>query len=63
MAKEKTRYTDKELEEFKKIIDVKLEEARADYDLLKKTLSHTDDNGTNDTSPSFKMLRNALVAP
>lgn len=56
MAKEKTRYTDKELEEFKKIIDVKLEEARADYDLLKKTLSHTDDNGTNDTSPSFKMM-------
>lgn len=38
------------------MIDSKLTEAREDYDLLKKTLSHTDDNGTNDTSPSFKMM-------
>ena len=56
MATKKTRYNDKELKEFKKIIDEKLEEARNDYELLKKTLSHTDDNGTNDTSPSFKMM-------
>lgn len=56
MATTKSRYSDKELNEFKKIIDEKLDEARKDYDLLKKTLSHTDDNGTNDTSPSFKMM-------
>lgn len=38
------------------MIEDKLEEAKSDFDLLKKTLSHTDDNGTNDTSPSFKMM-------
>lgn len=52
----KSRYSDAELKEFKNVIDSKLTEAREDYDLLKKTLSHTDDNGTNDTSPSFKMM-------
>jgi RNA polymerase-binding transcription factor DksA len=34
----------------------KLEEAQADYDLLKQTLSHADDHGTDDTSPTFKLL-------
>lgn len=52
----KERYSDAELEEFKKIILNKLEEARGDYDLLKQTLANTDNNGTEDTSPSFKMI-------
>jgi RNA polymerase-binding transcription factor DksA len=52
----KERYSDSELEEFKKIILNKLEEARRDYDLLKQTLANTDNNGTEDTSPSFKMI-------
>ncbi len=52
----RTRYSDKELLEFKELIQKKLEEAQADYDLLKQTLSHADDHGTDDTSPSFKLL-------
>ena len=56
MADTKNSYSDKELAEFKQLIEDKLEEAKSDFDLLKKTLSHTDDNGTNDTSPSFKMM-------
>lgn len=56
MADTKNSYSDKELKEFKQLIEDKLEEAKSDFDLLKKTLSHTDDNGTNDTSPSFKMM-------
>lgn len=52
----KERYSDAELEEFKAIINAKLEEARKDYDLLKQTLANTDNNGTEDTSPSFKMI-------
>jgi len=52
----RTRYSDKELVEFKELIQKKLEEAQADYDLLKQTLSHADDHGTDDTSPSFKLL-------
>jgi|JI10StandDraft_1071094.scaffolds.fasta_scaffold55785_2 RNA polymerase-binding transcription factor DksA len=55
-AGDKTRYTDQDLEEFRTIINNKLEEARKDYDLLKQTLANTDNNGTEDTSPSFKMI-------
>jgi DnaK suppressor protein len=53
---EKTRYTDDELQEFKDIINGKLEKARQDYDILKSSISHTDDNDTQDTSPTFKVL-------
>lgn len=52
----KERYSDSELEEFRTIINAKLDEARKDYDLLKQTLANTDNNGTEDTSPSFKMI-------
>jgi DnaK suppressor protein len=52
----RTRYSDKELGEFKELILEKLREAQADYDLLKQTLSNEDNHGTDDTSPSFKLL-------
>ena len=53
---EKTRYSDAELEEFKQIILKKLEVARADYELLRATITHTSDNDTEDTSPTYKVL-------
>ena len=53
---EKTRYSDVELEEFKQIILEKLEKAKRDYDLLKANITHSDDNDTQDTSPTFKVL-------
>ena len=52
----RARYTDKELAEFKELILLKLKEAQADYDLLKQTLSNEDNHGTDDTSPTFKLL-------
>jgi DnaK suppressor protein len=52
----RTRYSDKELTEFKELILEKLKEAQTDYDLLKQTLSNEDNHGTDDTSPSFKLL-------
>lgn len=52
----RTRYSDKELLEFKELILEKLKEAQTDYDLLKQTLSNEDNHGTDDTSPSFKLL-------
>ncbi len=55
-AGDKARYSDQELEEFRAIINAKLDEARKDYDLLKQTLANNDSNGTEDTSPSFKMI-------
>lgn len=54
--KEKTRYSDAELEEFKAIINSKLKEAKTDLDLLNDTMSLKDDNGTDDTSPNFKLI-------
>ncbi len=55
-ANEKTRYSDAELAEFKDIILAKLEKAKADYDLLRSTITHSGSNGTDDTSPTFKIL-------
>lgn len=52
----RTRYSDVELKEFKALILKKLSEAQRDYELLKSTLSHRDDHGTDDTSPTFKLL-------
>ena len=56
MAKDKTRYSDKELEEFKALILKKLEEASEDLKLLQDSLSHNDDHGTDDTGRSFNMM-------
>jgi RNA polymerase-binding transcription factor DksA len=53
---EKIRYSDAELAEFREIIVKKLEEAQQDLELLRDQLSHRDDHGTDDTSPTFKLL-------
>ncbi len=53
---EKSRYSDEELQEFKGIIEEKLERARKDYQLLSSTLSHEGSNDIQDTSPTFKVL-------
>ena len=52
----KTRYSDNELEEFKELINRKLSEAKEDLELLKGSLSHNDDHGTNDTGRTFNMM-------
>lgn len=52
----RSRYSDKELGEFKEIILTKLQEAKVDYELLKQTLTNADNHGTDDTSPTFKLL-------
>lgn len=53
---EKTRYTDEELQEFKKLILQKLDKAQRDYELLKANVMNSDGNDTADTSPTFKVL-------
>jgi DnaK suppressor protein len=52
----KNRYSDEELEEFKELIAKKLDEAKQDLVLLRSSLSHSDDNSTNDTANTFKMM-------
>ena len=51
---ERVRYSDKELEEFKILIQEKLEQAIRDYELLKEAYMNDSTNGTDDTSPTFK---------
>ncbi len=52
----KTRYNDEELAEFKEIIHKKLEKAKEDLKLLTEAYSNNSEHGTNDTSPTFKVL-------
>jgi len=54
--KEKIRYSNDELEEFKEIIQKKIKKAKIDYDLLKNIITHEESNDTEDTSPTFKVL-------
>ena len=56
MTKEKNRYGDADLEEFRSIIERKLSEAREDLLILKGSLYHKDDHGTDDTGRSFNMM-------
>jgi len=51
-----TRYADKDLKEFKELIEAKLIEANMDLDLLRGQLDHSDDHGTDDTGRSFNMM-------
>jgi len=50
----KNRYTDKELERFKNLIIKKIDKAKQDLSLLKSAYMNDSDNGTDDTSPTFK---------
>lgn len=54
--KEKTSYSEKELQEFKEIILAKLEEARSEYNTLRNMVNHSTSNDTEDTTPTFKVL-------
>ena len=55
-TRKKTKYSKKELAEFKKLIEYKLEKAHSEYEVFKGNISGDGDNGTNDTSPTFKVL-------
>jgi len=53
---EKNRYSDEELQEFKELILEKLQIAQEDYAMYKTSLTQSDGNDTQDTSPTFKVL-------
>lgn len=55
------RYSDEELQEFKEIILEKLETAKRDYDLYRNSMTHGDENGTQDTSPTFHNLEESAT--
>ena len=54
MAEERVRYSDAELQEFKKIIQDKIAKAEKDLALINESFIKDQNNGTDDTSPTFK---------
>lgn len=52
----RVRYSDKELEEFRTIINQKLKEARKELVTLQAAITNANEHGTDDTASTFKML-------
>lgn len=48
------QYSDKDLAEFKAIIEAKIKQAKRDLSLLESAYKNDSDNSTNDTAPTFK---------
>ena len=53
---EKTRYSDEELEEFRQLVQEKLDAAQKYYDELRSAITNVEGNDVSDTSPTFKVL-------
>lgn len=56
MEKEKTRYTDAELEEFKAIIIKKLDSAKSEFRTLQGQLKDGNESGTDSTNNNYLTL-------
>jgi RNA polymerase-binding transcription factor DksA len=54
MSDVKVKYSEADLQEFKEIINKKIARAKEDLELLERAYKNNADNGTDDTSPSFK---------
>ncbi|MDC1392768.1 TraR/DksA family transcriptional regulator [Flavobacteriaceae bacterium] len=50
----KIRFSDSELLEFKTLIEEKIKKAKVDLELLRSSYMNDGNNGTEDTSPTFK---------
>lgn len=53
---DKKRYTDEELQEFKVLVQDKLDKALREYEALRSSFNNSDGNDVADTSPTFKVL-------
>lgn len=56
MADTKVRYSDQELEEFRVIVQAKLDKATKEYEELRSLVVNDADNNDADTAPTFKAL-------
>jgi DnaK suppressor protein len=54
MQDERVRYNDSDLQEFKKLIREKIDKAEKDLQLIRESFINDQNNGTDDTSPTFK---------
>lgn len=54
MSENKVRYSDSDLAEFRAIIEEKIRQAKLDLELIESSFKNDSNNGTEDTSPTFK---------
>ena len=54
MKEQTLQYSEKDLTEFKEIIESKIKQAKKDLALLESAYKNDSDNSTNDTAPTFK---------
>lgn len=54
MLENRQRYSDADLQEFKELILEKIEKAENDLHLIRENFINNKNNGTDDTSPTFK---------
>ena len=59
----RVRYSDKELEEFKAIIEEKIKKAQTDLELIRSSYMNSATNGTDDTAPTFKAFEEGSKVP
>ena len=53
-AETKNRYSDAELDEFRVLINEKIKKAKEQLELIESAYKNDSNNGTDDTSPTFK---------
>ena len=54
MNENRVRYNDADLAEFKTLVQAKIVKAKEQFELIESAYRNDSDNGTNDTSPTFK---------
>ena len=54
MSEDRQRYNESDLEEFRVLIQGKIEKAERDLMLIRESFINDKNNGTDDTSPTFK---------
>lgn len=56
MNEERLRYSEEDLNEFREIIEEKLDKARKEFNYIKEVLSRRNDSGTDTTASNLKLL-------
>jgi DnaK suppressor protein len=59
---EKTRYSDDELQEFRELINKKLDKARSELDYLQESIKSPSENATDDSFSSNKLMEDNSIS-
>ena len=62
MSIEKTASTEEDLQEFRELIEAKLEQAIRDYEQLRESATNSSENDVADTLPTFKAVHEGAAS-